>query len=240
MSRSFAFLPAVLFCMACSSGSKTSPGAPADTGPVDANNGGIVCSQLSKDPSACGATIVQCTIPDDARTHVPQGTTVVYPTNPPCGGHHYPVWIEWGVHPTPISTGNWVHNLEHGGVALLYRCASHDACPDVASKLEAIAAAVPADPECVAEGGTVHARVLVLPDPDLPSNVQVAAAAWGFSLTMPCMDGSSEATLRKFYDDHIGNGPEDLCAQGASDPGGGGVTMDSGTTSETGDARDAD
>lgn len=193
--------------LACSSSSSH----PAQS-TSDASNAEIVCNFDSK--SGC-ATITACTIPDSSRVHVAQGTGIDYPTNPPCGGHHYPVWVEWGVHSSPIPVGNWVHNLEHGGVVLLYRCASRDACPDVAAKLEAIANGVPPDPECVAEGRTLHARVLVLPDPDLPVGVQVGAAAWGYSLAATCVD---EAMLRKFYDDHIGKGPEQLCAQGAIDP----------------------
>lgn len=236
--------PSKIACMRCAlffllaigalgCSSSTSGSTPLDAN-VDASNGDIVCQVDSADAGSCGTTITSCIIPDDDRTHVTQGTVVVYPTNPPCGGHHYPVWIEWGVHTAPVPTGNWVHNLEHGGVAFLYRCASHDACPAIASQLEALAAAVPEDSECAAEDGGVHARVLVIPDPDLPPNVQVGAAAWGYSLTASCVDVT---TLRKFYDDHEGKGPEDICFQGAPDPGDGGVSMDVGaeTSSDAGD-----
>jgi hypothetical protein len=230
---SFLFACATCAALGCSS-STTSSSSDAN---VDASNGDIVCHVDSADAGACNTTITSCTIPDQDRTHVAQGTDVAYPTNPPCGGHHYPVWIEWGVHTTPVPTGNWVHNLEHGGVAFLYRCASHDACPAIATQLEALAAAVPEDPECAAEGGGIHARVLVIPDPDLPPSVQVAAAAWGYSLDASCVD---TATLNKFYSDHVGNGPEDLCFQGAPDPTDAGVSMDTGDETSSDAAPDGD
>jgi hypothetical protein len=97
---------------------------------------------------------------------------------------------------------------------------------------------VPEDPECAAEDAGIHARVLVIPDPDLPPSVQVAAAAWGFSLDATCVDAT---TLRAFYDAHVGKGPEDLCFQGAPDPSDSGVSMDGGseTSSDVGADGDA-
>ena len=206
--------------LGCSSSSASGSSTDASTdGNADVSyNADIVChveGADAGDAGACGTTVTSCVIPDGDHQHLSQGTFIPYPTNPPCGGDHYPIWIEWGVHTTPVPVGNWVHNLEHGGVVFLYRCASHDACPTLAAQVEALAAAVPEDPVCAADGEGVHARVLVIPDPDLPAGVQVAAAAWGFALTATCFD---QPTLLQFYDDHFGKGSEDICFQGAPVP----------------------
>ena len=172
-------------------------------------SGGDASIALLDDAGACGVTTRHFDITE--ANHVPQGSPLSYPSNPPSGGNHYGIWVTWGVHKVQIPTGNWVHNLEHGGVALLYRCASRAACPELAAKVEALAASLPSDPRCVASGEGVKTRVLVLPDPELPDGVQVAAAAWGFTLVARCLD---EASMRDFFVAHEGRGPEDICAQG--------------------------
>ncbi len=186
--------------------------------PALAASGWLACSSSSVAPAtpatipdaalggACGAALV--TSPPTSANHLPLGTPIAYSTNPPSGGDHYPVWATWGIHQQPLPAGYWVHNLEHGGVALLYRCAERAACPALAAEVEAIAAAMPVDPGC---DPSVRARVLVLPDPELPPGVQIAAAAWGYAWTATCFDGER---LARFATAAVGHGPEDLCAQG--------------------------
>ncbi len=185
------------FVEACSS-SSSSPTVVADTGP-----------SLLSDAGACGVTTRNYSV--ETGNHVPIGSTIAYPTNPPYGGPHYPIWAIWGIHQKALPAGHWVHNLEHGGVVFLYRCASRAACPDLAAQVEAVAKALPTDPLCTAAGAGVSARVLVLPDPDLPEGVQVAAAAWGWNLVSRCLDAES---LRNFYLAHYGHSYEDTCYQG--------------------------
>jgi hypothetical protein len=182
----------------CSS-STVSPAATTDSGPPP----------LSSDAGTCGVTTQRYSI--DAASHVPQGTPVPYISNPPCGGDHYGQWVTWGAHSIAIPPGNWVHNLEHGGVVFLYRCASRAACPEVAAKLEALAAKLPIDPLCAAGGEGVRTRILVIPDPDLPIGVEVAAAAWNNTLVARCFD---EAAFQDFFVQHEGHGTEATCAQG--------------------------
>lgn len=162
------------------------------------------------DAGACGVTTRFVAV--SSAQHVDQGTPIDYPTNPPCGGNHYPVWATWGVHDEQVPKGNFVHNLEHGGVAFFYRCASHAACPDLAAKVEALAASLPQDPTCSGQVPAVKNRVLVLPLPDLPEGVQVAAAAWQYTLVARCLD---EGALRDFYLAHFGRATENICADGA-------------------------
>jgi hypothetical protein len=186
--------------------------------PVLASISWLACSSSSAPPSspavipeaalggACGAAVVAS--PPKSANHVPEGTVVPYSTNPPCGGDHYPIWATWGVHTKPLPAGYWVHNQEHGGVVMLYRCADRAACPALAAQVEAVAASLPHDPTC---DPSILTRVVVLPDPDLPAGVQIAAAAWGYSWTATCFDG---ARLKSFAEAAMRHGPEDECAQG--------------------------
>lgn len=64
------------------------------------------------------------TFPDEGATHVPVGTTVVYGTDPPTSGNHYPDPQEGGYFDFPIAEGYLVHSLEHGGVVLYYNPAT--------------------------------------------------------------------------------------------------------------------
>jgi hypothetical protein len=217
---------AVLATASCSStGSTTST-----TTPPDSN------VPLLSDSGPCGVTTQRYAI--TSANHVPIGTTVPYVSNPPCGGDHYGIWVTWGAHAVAIPVSFWVHNLEHGGVVFLYRCASRAACPDVAAKLEALAASLPVDPLCTAGGEGVRNRVVVVPDPDLPEGVQVAAASWGNTLIARCFD---EGALRDFYTEHTGQGPEATCAEGfvGDDVGDAGVDGDAMGGLDAGDAGDS-
>jgi hypothetical protein len=43
-----------------------------------------------------------------------------YPTNPPTGGEHNPIWQNCGVYDTQIAKENVVHSMEHGAVWITY------------------------------------------------------------------------------------------------------------------------
>jgi len=181
---------------------------------------------LLTDAGPCGVTTGS--FPPASANHVDEGTKLTFVSNPPCGGDHFGLWATWGAHETAVPRGNWIHNLEHGGVVLLYRCASRAACPELAAKLEALAQSLPADPACVAP---VRNRVVVTADPDLPAGVQVAAASWGYNLVARCFD---ESALRDFYTRRFGRGSESTCAQGftTSSPSDGGMDASSDAASD--------
>ncbi len=144
--------------------------------------------------------------PREDATHVEVGAEIRWGSNPPSSGQHYPVWAKWAkAYPSAVDRGYYVHNLEHGGVVLLYRCPA--GCAEVPVALEAIGREL-ADGSC---SGDVNARWLASPDPLLEPAVQVAAAAWGFTYRAACLD---EASLRAFAAAHYAHGPEDTCADG--------------------------
>ena len=68
--------------------------------------------------------------------------------------------------------------------------------------------------ERVADAGTAEALQRAA-DPQLPSGVRFATAAWGFTYTATCFDAQS---MRDFILAHYRHGPEDTCADGATLP----------------------
>lgn len=152
---------------------------------------------------ACGATVQM--VPFEGAQHVPSDMPVTYGSNPPASGMHYPFWGRWGEHVDPLPRGNYVHNLEHGGVVLLYRCTAP--CPDVVASLRAVMAARPQDPAC---SSAIRSRIVLTPDPLL--TVPVAASAWNFVYRADCVDAPS---LHAFIDQHYDQASESLCNDGS-------------------------
>ncbi len=90
--------------------------------------------------------------------------------NPPLGGPHCGTVSSCRVFTDPVPRCEWLHNLEHGHVVLAYSC--DGGCPEVVSALEKVRS------DANAAGNT---RVLVTPDPLLPT--RVAAMVWGWGWT---------------------------------------------------------
>jgi hypothetical protein len=139
-------------------------------------------------------------------SHQPEGTALTWNSNPPSSGPHFPVWAHFKEYTTPIPRGYLVHSLEHGAVALLYKC--EQACPAVVEELRKIRDALPTDPMCSAD---TRVRVIIAPDPEL--DVPVAAAAWGWTYKAQCVDAP---TLTAFAREHYAKSPENICASGRS------------------------
>jgi hypothetical protein len=112
-----------------------------------------------------------------------------YPDVPPVGGPHNPNWGAWGVHAEPLADECWVHNLEHGGVVVLYNCP--EGCADDVARLETFV--------------IDHRRTLLTEYPALPR--RYAVVAWGHRLSMDVLDVD---TMDVFYTLHFGQAPESL------------------------------
>lgn len=155
---------------------------------------------------ACTGSPPACTgaaVPDEGQQHVAQGTTVNYGHNPPASGPHWPCWAPYAVATTVVPREQWVHNLEHGGVVLLFRCADASSCPSAQSALAAIDNQAPDAPT----GG--H-RILVTADPTLPT--AFAAVAWDFVLAQDTLDAGA---MQCFISAREGRGPEDVPSGGS-------------------------
>ena len=223
-------LPIALMCisggLSCGGSNATSSGDASvkDTGGIDRTR----LDAPLRLGGSCNAVID--TPPLQAGVHVAIGTDITsWDSNPPSSGEHYPIWAAYQAYSTPVPRGYYVHDLEHGGVVIVYNCAVGDAgqevpldtsdggdagagpCPSVAAQLQAIIDAFPNDPKCDPSQGQPRVRFVLTPDPLL--DVPVAATAWGWTYKADCVD---PATLSKFAKDHYDQGTEELCANGQS------------------------
>jgi hypothetical protein len=139
--------------------------------------------------------------------HVAVCSYVVYGTKPPSSGDHYPIWAAYKTYSAPIPEGFFVHNLEHGTVVLTYNCPA--GCDSDVAAAQTMLDALPADPECAAQGSAVRRRSLMTPDPNL--DVAFAASAWGWTLRAKCFD---PVAFQAFALKHYNQGREDICADG--------------------------
>lgn len=63
-------------------------------------------------------------VPLEQANHIDEGAPLAYRNRPPSSGVHYgtlPQAAEYRMYDQPLSPGRWVHMLEHGAVAVLYR-----------------------------------------------------------------------------------------------------------------------
>jgi hypothetical protein len=153
--------------------------------------------------------------PLGAPTHVAQPLPAsAYNSSPPSSGSHCAAWGRYGTYTdaSPLPACNFVHNLEHGAVVVLYNCPA--GCDEVVAALEEAIDAAGPDPDCAPSGGK---RVVLTPYADM--DAKVAASAWGFTFTADCLDDAASSALTAFIQDHWGSrgqAPEaTICAQGS-------------------------
>ena len=172
------------------SGDSAPPPPPPPVGTIDAS-----CKVTIENPAIVPGT------------HVPEGTSIQYTTNPPSSGAHYPIWAHFLEYDKPIDDGYLVHSLEHGAVLILYKCEPAQ-CASIAASLRAVRDAVPTDPLCASPD---RVRVILAPRP--ANDAPIAAAAWGWTYKADCVE---PASLLQFVKDHYAKAPEDFCSPGKS------------------------
>lgn len=173
-------------------------GGPADSGPVDPT----ACLDPAYDPGPC--------MPGEGRqlgeypaTHISEPDEITWEDSPPASGPHRPAWARWGEY-SYLPPERWLHNLEHGGVALLY----HPCAPaETIDALRAIAQARPDD-----DRGFF--RWVMTPYADLPS--AVAVVAWEWRYLAPCVDADE---IGAFIDRNYRQAPEDVQGDGSFEDG---------------------
>ena len=142
-------------------------------------------------------------IPDEGpATHIDPSTQPVYKFYPPTSGPHY---IVAGSAPAPWQTidnlveGQFVHNLEHGGIAILYNCPSGADCTTLRNELKNYVQNVaPAEP-------TFGEVKLVMTAYSRGMQKKVALVAWHY---VEFLDGYDQAEITRFYENHVDQGPE--------------------------------
>jgi hypothetical protein len=184
--RALLLLTISVACTICAACGGTGSGEAQETGGPDA---GVDATPEPANGGSCNVVVTHAT-PLMAASHVPQDSTVIWNSNPPSSGPHYPTHVDWATtYPVEVPRGNYLHNEEHGGVVLIYNCPG-GGCQSVVDGLTAIGTGLPQDPKCTPYAG-VNAKWLVTGDHLLPDGVQVAAAAWGWTYTASCLDSRS-------------------------------------------------
>jgi hypothetical protein len=129
--------------------------------------------------------------------HLEEGAALPQRNRPPSSGPHYAARAPYGVSASPVPPGNWIHALEHGGIAVLFRCADEASC-------SAIAARVDAEVYRRARPGAFgEAKLVGTPYQDMDS--AFAAVAWGRILRLDTLDAER---ILAFYDRYLDRGPE--------------------------------
>jgi hypothetical protein len=160
-------------------------------------------------PPVNGTAIVGQAVDEMPHIHVASPAKVTYNHNPPTSGCHYnqggnnPAPIAPGVYDTEVDAEYWVHNLEHGYVAILYNCPT--GCADSVQQLITWRKGLPPDPAAAAAqaGVITYAKVIVLPWHTMP--VKFAAVSWDYYQGWNSFDLNA---IQAFYANHIGHSPE--------------------------------
>ena len=119
-----------------------------------------------------------------------------YTSTPATSGPHFSqpsAPTRWGIHDTELEPEVYVHNLEHGGVAIFYNCPS--GCETLISQLT----------ELVNPPVNRGAKILLAPHSGFDG--RIALAAWTF---LDVFDEYDEDRIRDFFDSHESspNAPE--------------------------------
>lgn len=153
--------------------------------------------------------------PDMGGTHVPVGTTLKFTYCPPASGRHYAAQGQGPIPARPygpndgVSPGGWIHNLEHGGLVVLYRGADADQ-----SAIRGVFDAMPVSPVCGFEPGGNSPGPVIARFDDMAW--PYAALVWDRVLPLDTVD---TAAILDFYTRYAERtSPERLCEAPSASP----------------------
>lgn len=127
---------------------------------------------------------------NEGTTHVEVGTPINYNDYPPSSGPHYATWAPWRYNDTEVQPGFWVHNLEHGGIVILYKCPAN--CNQLKQQLRDLAANLPK------ARATAGPKIVIAPDNKIDATL--VALAWTRRLKLDQFDKDQ---LERFYRAHV-------------------------------------
>lgn len=131
-------------------------------------------------------------IADEGGGHVEDGQPLVFQNYPPSSGSMYNQAASAGFYEQSFSEGNWMHNLEHGDVAVLYNCEATDNCEGLKSQVRNFVNSAPTN-------GCEKARLLGLPY-SRGMSTPITLVAWGRQLDLPAYDGDAMLNFYKRYE----------------------------------------
>jgi hypothetical protein len=105
------------------------------------------------------------------------------------------VTAPYGIAEQPIPAGYWVHNLEHGGIAVLYQCEAD--CSGLVNELKDAFVKLPRS--------KVFNRVKLVATPYADMPTKIAYLAWG---KVESLDSFDYERLLRFYNQYVDKGPE--------------------------------
>lgn len=137
-------------------------------------------------------------------THIDPSTTWTYKNYPPTSGPHYLVQgsapVAWGTIGSLVE-GQFIHNLEHGGIVILYNCPSGGSCDTLKNQLQDyVTNLAPIEP---AFG---EPKVILSPY-SRGMQKKVAVLAWHYILFL---DSYDQNAITQFYENHVDQGPEQI------------------------------
>ena len=155
--------------------------------------------------------------PDQGTVH--QSGEFKYTYCPPANGPHWgiqglgPIDARlYGPEDRAASPPGWVHNLEHGGLALLYNCEDSNACnTEVQQQLQSIYNDFPPSPICGFPKGTNGPVIARFDEMAWP----FAAILWNRVLPLETLD---KELIYRFFNDHAERGAPELFCEPSPDP----------------------
>lgn len=142
-------------------------------------------------------------VPDEGTPHhISPGDRVTYRFYPPTSGPHFgqpdgpAPWQSHG----PLREGTYLHNLEHGGVAILYNCPA--GCSDLKGELESYV-----DNLAPYDSDFHEVKIVLTPYARGMGEHRIALLAWHW---IEFLDGYDQAAITRFYEVHVNKGPEHI------------------------------
>jgi hypothetical protein len=160
---------------------------------------------------------------DMGRSHVAVGSKVTYVFCPPASGSHYnspgiagPIPAKvYGPNDKTVPQ-NWIHNMEHGGLVLLYSCpgGTGDGCTDAGQlAMRNLFSSFPNSPVCNIPPGNIGPVMTRFDDMTYP----YAALVWDEVLPLQTLD--AEQIKAFFLQQAERTNPEPQCAAPSAAPG---------------------
>jgi hypothetical protein len=136
---------------------------------------------------------------DIGATHVTTGQKVNYPSLPPTSGDHWAAPAApapWGVKTSWLPWEVSTHNLEHGGIVILY---ASDLTTDQVTFLRGVVRQL---------NVAGYGKIVLEPWPDMPKESKVILTAWNWILRLPNVDQTQIVKFTRAHHGGAGEAPE--------------------------------